>query len=55
MKKFITLINRVKTKINEADLEFRCSLNKDDIRCNPFISNPNKTFVWAEKLKGKID
>ena len=54
MKKFLTLINRVKTKINEVDIEFRYNFDKNDIRCNPFISNPNKTYVWVEKVKNRL-
>ena len=50
MKKFLSLIKRIKTKVNEADIEFRYNFDKNDIRCNPFISNPNKTFVWVEKV-----
>ena len=55
MKKFLTLIKRIKTKVNYADLEFRYNFDKNDIRCNPFISNPNKTFIWVEKVKHKFD
>ena len=54
MKKFLTLINRIRTKVDETDLEFRYNFDKSDIRCNPFIANPSKTFIWVEKVKEKM-
>ena len=54
MEKFITLLHKIKTKVNEVDVEFRYNFNKNDYKCNPFISNPNKTYVWVEKIKRDI-
>ena len=51
MEKFITLLYRIKNKVDEVDVEFRYNFDKSDSKCNPFVSNPNKTYVWVEKLK----
>lgn len=53
MKKFLTLLYEMRNKINEADMEFKYNFDKNDYRCNPFISNPLKTYVWVEKVKEK--
>ena len=55
MKKCRTLVNRIKTKVDEADIEFRYNFDKSDIHCNPFFANPDKTYVWVEKVKGKLN
>ena len=54
MKKFITLLYKIKNKVDEVDVEFRYNFDKNDSKCNPFVSNPNKTYVWVEKLKKNI-
>lgn len=54
MKKFLTLIYRIKKEINIADIEFRNDFDIKSCKCNPFISNPNRTYVWVEKLKKQI-
>lgn len=54
MEKFITLLYKIKNKIDEADIEFRYNFNKKDYRCNPFISDSHNTYVWVEKIKNKI-
>ena len=53
MKNFITLLHKIKNRIDTADYEFRFNYNQNDYKCNPFIANPLKTYVWVEKLKHK--
>ena len=54
MEKFITLLHKIKNGVDKIDVEFRYNYDKSDIRCNPFISNPNNTYVWVEKVKKDI-
>ena len=54
MKKFLTLLYEMRNKINAADLEFRYNFDKSDMKCNPFVSNPLKTYIWVEKIKKEM-
>ena len=54
MKKFLTLIQRIKKEVNLADIEFRYNFDLNSCKCNPFVASRSKTFVWVEKLKKQI-
>lgn len=55
MENFFIVLNSLKNRIDLVDVEFKCNFNKEDYKCNPFFANPNKTYVWVEKLKDKIN
>lgn len=54
MKKFLTLLYDLREKINQVDCEFRYNFNKNDFRCNPFLSTNKNTYIWVEKVKNKL-